>query len=133
KGINMENGIVIVNGQKALAAQGMTFTPEQTDLLKRTICKGSTEDELALFVGQCKRTGLDPFAKQIHAVKRYDRKAQREVMSIQTGIERYRRIAERTRAYEGQTPVMWCGEDGVWKDVWLRPNPPSAAKVGVYK
>jgi phage recombination protein Bet len=121
-----------MNG-KAMTAYAVEYSEDQIALLKRTICKDSTDDEFALFMGQCKRTGLDPFTKQIHAVKRWDKKAKKNVMSIQTGIDGYRLIAERTRQYEGQTPAMWCGEDGVWKDVWLSKDAPAAAKVGVHK
>ena len=106
----------------------LTFDKETIELIKSAIMPvNSNQKELELYLYQCKRTGLDPLTRQIYCIKTKDK------FSIQSTIDGFRLVAERSGEYEGQTPAMWCGEDGIWKDVWLDKKPPHAAKVGVYR
>ena len=114
-------------------AQLITYREDQISLIKDTFAKGATDSELKLFIAVAERKGLDIFSRQVHLVKRYDKKLNREVMEVQTGIDGYRLIAERTGRYEGQIGPHWCGNDGNWKDVWLAKEPPAAARVGILK
>jgi phage recombination protein Bet len=116
---------------------GIDLDEEKVQLLRRTIARGATEDELALFVEQCQRTGLDPFARQIYSVRRKQWNSGshtfEEAQVIQVSIDGFRLIADRTHKYAGQVGPWWCGPDGDWKEVWLTDAPPSAARVGVLR
>lgn len=112
----------------AANADMMMWTREQLDLLKRTLVPSDiTDDEFELFVHVSRHRRLDPFAKQIYAVRRG-----RNIVH-QTGIDGFRLIAQRTGQYAGQDGPYWCGPDGRWRDVWLRDEPPAAARVGALR
>lgn len=111
----------------------LSTTDLDMDLIKRTIAVGASNDELALFAAQCRRTGLDPFARQINFVLRKSKAANGDWIqkaTIMISIDGARLMAARTGLYNGSDTV-WCGDDGVWTDVWLTSSPPAAAKVSV--
>lgn len=100
---------------------------KQLAALKQMGLEEAPKAELALFLHYCQRTGLDPFARQIYMVGRGNK------WTIQSSIDGLRIVAQRSNEYAGQTPVYWCGSDGVWVDVWISETLPVAAKVGVYR
>lgn len=116
---------------------GVVFDQDKIDLIKRTIARGANDDELALFIEQCRRTGLDPFARQIYSVRRKQwnslSRTYEEAQVIQVSIDGFRLIADRTHKYAGQVGPWWCGPDGEWQEVWLSSTPPSAARMGVLR
>lgn len=114
-----------------VASAPADMTRDQLELLKRTIAKGTTDDEFKLFLEACKRRRMDPFSKLIYPVKRWDAKTGSEIMSLQSSIDAFRLVADRSSSYAGQVGPHWCGKDGVWRDVWLDEVPPAAARVGV--
>lgn len=114
------------------------FTQRQLAALAQIGVQGATPADLAVFLHQCQRTGLDPFNRQIYMINRRQKDQNGNYMlkqTIQVGIDGFRTIARRAadRNHElfSEPETLWCGEDGVWHDVWIAPTPPVAAKVTV--
>lgn len=104
----------------------------QIDLMKRTVAKGASDDELKLFLQVCKGSNLNPFLKQVFLVPRWDSKEGKEVRAIQVSIDGFRAIAEESGAYAGNEDPIF-GPD---KDLELEKKKltvPQLATVTVYK
>lgn len=81
------------------------FDQKKIELIKRTVAVGATNDELAMFIYQARRAGLDPLARQIYFIKAGGR------AMIQTSIDGFRVVAQRSGDYAGQDePVFTLSE-----------------------
>lgn len=115
------------------------FTPNQVAALQQMGVQKASQADLAVFFHQVQRTGLDPFARQIYMIGRNQKTANgwETKYTIQTGIDGFRLIARRAaeRSHEtfGEPETLWCGDDGVWREVWLGSEPPKGAKVVVQR
>lgn len=87
--------------------------------------------ELAILLHHCQRTGLDPWARQIHLITRGGR------ATVQVSIDGMRLVADRvdrqTGGHHGYEETLWCSPDGEWRDVWLADEAPAAAKVTIVR
>lgn len=86
------------------------------------------------FMHTCQRTGLDPLAKQIYAIGRLSGGVVE--WSIQTAIDGFRVIAERSGKYAGQDAAEWLTASGEWVPVFVKAvhgEHPLAARVSVHR
>lgn len=134
------NDELAIREDLAIEAAQTAFTPPQRAALAQLGIDGANDADLAIFFHQCKRTGLDPFVRQIHMISRNvqdDRGNWVKKWTIQTGIDGYRLVARRAadRLHESLEvkDTLWCGPDKEWSDVWIDKEPPAAAKVTVVR
>ena len=122
-----------------LAEDQSWWSERQIAGLRQVGIEGATQGDLLIFFHVCQRTGLDPFARQIHMVSRNQKEGDRWVKkwTIQTGIDGYRLVADRADHRDGTMreyeDTLWCDAEGNWSDVWLKATAPTAAKVTVVR
>lgn len=75
------------------------FTKAELDTLKATIARGTTDEQFALFVQTCARSGLNPFLNQIYCIVYQGKDG--PVMSIQIAVEGIVALAKRHPQYKG--------------------------------
>jgi phage recombination protein Bet len=96
-------------------------TLSRLQTVRNVLAPDLNDQELQLFSLVSQRSGLDPFAKQIYAIKRQGR------VTFQTGIDGYRSTAARTGQYEGTSDP----EFGPWLDKPF--SHPEWARVVAYR
>ncbi|HKE24964.1 MAG TPA: RecT family recombinase [Bryobacteraceae bacterium] len=81
------------------------FSREDIELIKDTICRGASDAQLRMFLEVCRRTGLDPFLKEVWYVA--------EKNLIMAGRDGYLRIANQHAAFDGIETRVERDERGV--------------------
>lgn len=112
-------------------ARAMALTEERLALITRTVAQGASPDELAMFLTYCRRTGLDPFSKQIYCIVRNTKDGKKA--AIQTGIDGYRLVAERSHVYAGSDDVVFDEGLTQWEHRQAGRGLPATATATVYK
>ncbi|MFE9328357.1 recombinase RecT [Nocardia sp. NPDC052278] len=122
----------------------LSFSTEQRQALEQLGYRDLPESQLVLFFHVAKRSGLDPFSKQIYLkADRYQLKDRDEYWtndirwSIVTSIEGYRAIGHRAARHCRDTinmpePLWYDGNENRWVEVWVpRDFQPAAAKYAI--
>lgn len=124
----------------SLRPEQSTFDDRQRAVLAHMGVENAPEADLAVFAHVCKRSGLDPFARQIHMIGRNtkDPRTQQWVTkyTIQTGIDGFRLIGRRAANQRGETISIgqpeWADENGNWRPLWSgKWGLPLAARVTI--
>jgi phage recombination protein Bet len=141
----MTNEIAVqATTELSIEAEQAAFTDAQIAAVRRMAgVEDVPEPEIAAFFHQCKRTGLDPFAKQIYLIARTKRKKvgpkewvdDGHTFTIQTGIDGYRVLGHRVARARGDElaipSVEWRSKTIGWEDSWLDELPPAAARATI--
>lgn len=106
---------------------------KQLDLIRRTVAKDCDAAEFDQFIHICRAVRLDPLRRQIYAFVFGKNNPQYRRMSIVTGIDGYRAIAERTRNYRPDSQAPRIEYSAEAKDPKKNPLGIVRAEVTVYK
>lgn len=116
------------------------FTDAEVATIKNTIARGCSDEEVALFIAACSTMDLNPFAREIYAIRRRARERVAgtnnwenvERMVITIGVDGYRKVAASSGLYAGQEGPFFSDDGEHWTDVWLKNAPPKVCKVVVH-
>jgi phage recombination protein Bet len=94
-----------MNHAVAVKPSGALTVPRQ-DLIRvlgNSLYPGAAEESIALVLGYCEATGLDPMLKPVHIVPMWDSKAKRMRDVIMPGVNSHRVAASRTNQFAGMS------------------------------
>jgi phage recombination protein Bet len=93
--------------QVAVTVPGQEYSEEQVRIIKATVMPtDATDFEVAQFLTVCATVKLDPFSRQIYAIRRKGK------LVPQTSIDGYVTLAQRTGRYGGRSLPEWEPKPG---------------------
>ena len=121
--------------QRSTGGLAITFGQAELDLIKDVKCPGATKEQFNFFIYDSQSRGLNPLKNEIHWVARQSnvKDAQgnwtkKTVASHQVGIDGFRKLAQASGEYEGQTKVEFGDLITI-----LGQKVPEYAEVGVWR
>ena len=128
----MENAIQKVeNVPVSLVQKSQQWTQEEIQLIQDTVAQGTSPEEFKLFLYTASQRGLNPLLKQIYCIMRKKKNPDGTwgaSMTIQTGIDGFRLIANRTKKLAGIERGVRYNEKGrlyawckVYRKDWAQP------------
>jgi phage recombination protein Bet len=94
---------------------GFKYTQDQIDLIKNTIAKGATDDELSMFTMLAQKYGLDPFLKEIWFIKRAKKEKTGKKDANGYDIWDYKKLPNGEIDYTGADTLIMTSRDGYLK------------------
>jgi RecT family len=101
-------------------------------VIRAAVCPKAKAHELQYFAMVCLSRGVDPRSGMLYLVIRESQRHGRQI-TIQSSIDYFRSVAEKTGEFEGMDGPFYCDAEGQWTEVWLRAEAPHAAKVTVHR
>ena len=130
----MSTAVEARQSTELVIGEGQTFWNDaQRAALVQMGLGDAPKGDVEAFFHMAKRSGLDPFARQIYMIERRSKVRGQWVTkyTIQTSIDGFRVIRDRKGTFRGMEE-HWCGPDGVWREAWLEDVPPAAARITLY-
>lgn len=79
----------------------VVYSPEFVNVIKNTVAKEATDEELFMFLSIAQKYGLDPFAKEIWFIKYKNKRTGEYEHRIETARDGYLSIAKRDPDFQG--------------------------------
>lgn len=111
----------------------ISFSAQQTALIRRTVAKDANDTEFNLFVEMCKARGLNPLVRHAYCFIMSKDKPDKRQMVVVVSREGQRCMAERTGDYRPDERAPRFEQDASLRDAATNPQGLISAEVSVYK